>query len=388
MKINLNNIFDDKTISDAYEIANLQSLLLNINSDNFEIIKKFIISSRFIHTKKGIKKLANQIIFAVSSRYMSIPLYSKLTREIFYMQNQNNKIIYLKNIFFPIIVPRLIDSRTLYFLYFCMDGEYINKMDIVSLIKKSLEDEPDQISELLTLFCFFAPEVEELDSELYFQFLEAVIDDAQETFSGQYVKQFVSEIDQLHVDKWKLLKERRESMQSGDILIDSLFSDSIDDFQYYVSHCSNDEFDLNQMINESIFTPPHMFMKSLIEFAARCGSIKCFKYLLLNGAGLGGAVESAIIGGNNEIVRLLKQKGCDFSCGLNVAAKSHRNDIFQWLINTDYPIDNNINRMNAIFGAVESCNLQLILFLIEKGIDFNIRNLDVCLIILEFIFLF
>ena len=319
---------------------------------------------------------------------MSIPLYSKLTREIYYKRNKNNKINYLKNIFFPIIVPRRIDSRTLYFLYFCMDGVFLNKNDIVGLIKNSLENEPDKISELLTLFCFFAPEVEELDIMLYQQFLTAVINDAKDPFSGQYVKQFVSEIDQLYVHKWKLLKERRESMQSGDILIDSLFSDSIEDFQYYISHCSKDDFDMNQMINESIFTPPHMFMKSLIEFAARCGSINCFKYLLLNGAGLGGAVESAIIGGNNEIVRLLKQIGCDFSCGVSVSAKSHRNDIFHWLINTDYPIDDNVNRMNAIFGAVESCNMQLILFLLEKGIDFNITNMDIYLIILELFFYF
>lgn len=403
----LSLFFSADVLQEARLVAELENQLMNLNEKNFDSVFNFLNNSIFIQNENRIKQLANHIIFAVSKRYMSIPLYSKLTCDLFDTRLQyiiNEKKILnghqteddscqpeskcyeirkaldsLHTVFFPIIIPCNVDSRTLYFLYFCVVGSLFSAVDIVNILKDSLELEPDHISELLTLFCFFAPEVEELDRELFQIFIDAVINEAKNVYCQPYVRQFRNEMDDLVRDNWSLLKSRREAMKSGDLIIDSLFSDSIDDFQAVVSMSPN--FDLNQNINESIFSPPHMFSKTLMQFAARCGSVKCFKYILLNNTNftepdLREAVGSAIIGGNNEIVRLLRQRGIDFKGSLGAAAKAHRNSIFHWLEATEFPVCRGAETINndieAVFGAVEACNMPLLLELLEKGIDINL----------------
>lgn len=408
----LSLVFSADALQEARLVAELENQLMNLNEKNFDSVFNFLNKSVFIQNENRVKQLANHIIFAVSKRYMSIPLYSKLTCDLFDTRlqyiineekiindNQNSEtddndisslspaecdeirkaLDSLHTVFFPIIIPCNVDSRTLYFLYFCVVGSLFSAIDIVNILKDSLELEPDHISELLTLFCFFAPEVEELDHELFQLFIDAVINEASNVYCQPYVRQFRNEMDDLIRDNWSLLKSRREAMKSGDMIIDSLFSDSIDDFQAVVSMSPN--FDLNQNINESIFSPPHMFSKTLMQFAARCGSVKCFKYILLNNTNftepdLREAVGSAIIGGNNEIVRLLRQRGIDFKGSLGAAAKAHRNAMFHWLEATEFPVCRGPQTINndieAVFGAVEACNMPLLLELLEKGIDISL----------------
>ena len=409
--VDLSLFFSPDALQEARLVAELENQLMNLNENNFDSVFDFLKNSVFIRNENRIKQLANHIIFAVSKRYMSIPLYSKLTCDLFDTRlqyfNNEKKIInddsfqneddYVSSlsieerisigsavdsfhtVFFPIIIPCNVDSRTLYFLYFCYVGSLFEATDIVNILNDSLELEPDHISELLTLFCFFAPEVEELDHELFQLFIDAVINEASNVYCQPYVRQFRNEMDDLIRDNWSLLKSRREAMKSGDMIIDSLFSDSIDDFQAVVSMSPN--FDLNQNINESIFSPPHMFSKTLMQFAARCGSVKCFKYILLNNTNftepdLREAVGSAIIGGNNEIVRLLRQRGIDFKGSLGAAAKAHRNAMFHWLEATEFPVCRGPQTINndieAVFGAVEACNMPLLLELLEKGIDISL----------------
>ncbi|OHS96211.1 hypothetical protein TRFO_10162 [Tritrichomonas foetus] len=372
--VDLSLYLSAESLQEARLIADIENMLMNLQKENFLDVFNRIKTSVFITTVNRVKQLASHVIFAVSKRYMSIPLYSKLICDLYDIRSEQNQLSQLHSAFFPLIIPCNVDSRTLYFLYFCAVGSLFTDVDIVDVLRDSLKKEPDQITELLTLFCFFAPEVEEYDKPLFSKFIKAVIKEAGQPFCHSYVKQFGSELHDLCVDNWSLLKSRREAMKSGDKIIDSLFSDSVDEFQTIVSHSAH--FDLNQNINESIFSPPHMFSKTLIQFAARCGSVKCFKYLLLNRADLRGTVDSAIIGGSNEIVRILKQHNCDFTGSLAAAAKAHRNAIFHWLEATDYPVCKDIqsNDIEAIFGAVEACNMPLILELLEKGIDINLQS--------------
>lgn len=379
----LSLFFSPEVLQEARLVAELENKLMQLSESNYDEVFTFIKESIFIENETRIKQLANHIIFGLSKRYMIIPLYSRLTCDLYDLRlevlsndssNIHQALSFLHTVFFPIIIPSNVDSRTLYFLYFCVVGSLFSAIDIINILHDSLEKEPGHISELLTLFCFFAPEVEELDPTLFELFIQTIKMEAQNVYCQPYVRQFCNEMDDLCSDNWALLKSRRETMTSGDIIIDSLFTDSLDDFQNVVSHSPH--FDLNQNINESIFSPPHMFSKTLIQFAARCGSAKCFKFLLLNKADLHEAVDSAIIGGNNEIVRLLKQYGCNFKGSLGAAAKAHRNAIFHWLEVTDYPVcQNNIdNDIEAVFGAVEACNMPLLLELLERGIDINLKS--------------
>ena len=372
----LEEVFDPQPLQEARAVRDLDEWLMHLSTDTFEQVKDDLHASIFVQTERRVRQLAIHIIFAVSKRYMSIPLYSKLACALYTDRAADSPLSLLRRAFFPIIIPKQVDSRTLYFLYFCV-GTLFTEEDVVNVIESSLAAQPDNISELLTLFCFFAPEVETYKKDLFTKFMEAVINESRERFCGSYVRQFASEVAQLTADNWKLLKERRKTMTSGDQIIDSLFCDDLDGFQRVVARAGR--FDWNQQINESIFSPPHMFSKTLIQFAARCGSVKCFRFLLLNGADRSGTVDSAIIGGSNEIVRILEQEKIDFSGALRCAANNHRNEIFGWLQATLFPLTmegHARNNIDAMFGAAESCNLTLLLDLIEMGMDVNMTNQD------------
>ena len=165
--INLLSLFPADALQEAKLVADVENMLMNLSKDNYHQVFDKLKKSAFILSSQRIKQLANHIIFAVSKRYMSIPLYSKLTCDLYDLRSDENCLGELHSAFFPIIIPCNVDSRTLYFLYFCVVGSLFTMNDMVNVLRESLEKEPDHISELLTLFCFFAPEVEELDPKMF-----------------------------------------------------------------------------------------------------------------------------------------------------------------------------------------------------------------------------
>ena len=69
-----------------------------------------------------------------------------------------------------------------------------------------------------------------------------------------------------------------------------------------------------------------------VDVAALFGSVKCFKYLMLNGDEIdGGICKFAISGGNNEIVHLCEQHGLQFVDCLSFSVQYHRFELYEWL---------------------------------------------------------
>lgn len=89
-------------------------------------------------------------------------------------------------------------------------------------------------------------------------------------------------------------------------------------------------FDIDERIKMPFNTKYYVF--SLIDFAAFKGSIKCFKYLLVNGANLGeNTVRYSFYSGNIEIIRILEHN-LDFQYEVIISSAYFHNDIFDWLI--------------------------------------------------------
>ncbi len=69
-----------------------------------------------------------------------------------------------------------------------------------------------------------------------------------------------------------------------------------------------------------------------LEVSALFGSIKCFKYLMMNGAEINeNLCKYAIAGGNMEIIHLIEQKGMKFENCLERAVEYHHFELFEWL---------------------------------------------------------
>jgi ankyrin repeat protein len=126
---------------------------------------------------------------------------------------------------------------------------------------------------------------------------------------------------------------------------------------------------------------------SYIQLIAYFGAINCFKQAIMNDAfELDDISKYAIAGGSNEIVRIIEQKGISFDNCFEVAVKYHRMDLCDWLlmhtrcesINLslslgcfNYPaffftMINEKSFNNALFTALEKCNIEVIKYLIEQ----------------------
>ena len=113
---------------------------------------------------------------------------------------------------------------------------------------------------------------------------------------------------------------------SYDILIEkSIFNDDINIFEKRLL------MDSYVLISSSL-NPFHLFddMKiNLIEMAAFHGSIKCFKFFMLNGMDINEKITKyAIAGGNIEIIKILNSKGMIFNECLKICIAYHWHFIY------------------------------------------------------------
>ena len=119
--------------------------------------------------------------------------------------------------------------------------------------------------------------------------------------------------------------------------------------------------------------------KCVFEFglgAARFGSVKCFKYWMMNhgvDVDLEELANNAIVGGNPEIIRLCEQMGCQFQSHAVLAIKYHRYGLFEWLWRNS---NEDINEV--IFEAVTTGNLPALSVLLahenKLGVSYHNRS--------------
>ena len=112
-----------------------------------------------------------------------------------------------------------------------------------------------------------------------------------------------------------------------------IYNDDIELLQQHVLNQNDFNFDQTVEIEPMCFDQYAMQTVSLILFAIFYGSLKCFKYLLINNAQLDNdASEFAVISGNSDIIHILEQKGLLFHNLLKESVIFHRYDIFDWLL--------------------------------------------------------
>lgn len=136
----------------------------------------------------------------------------------------------------------------------------------------------------------------------------------------------------------------------------SVALDQLDDL---VGLMEKESFDINMQVGVS----------SIINYACRYGSEKCFTFLKLNGALISDdTLKCAVEGGNKNIIMSLinEQQHKITDQHLTTALMYHRNDVFDWLLENKGSIGN-LNTAECFYYG----NLKGLLFLIENGFDIN-----------------
>ena len=142
---------------------------------------------------------------------------------------------------------------------------------------------------------------------------------------------FFESIEELKKDDWKLHKKLVHEGANPLEIAQVIRNDEVEKLQETSSKAN---FDFNQSIPPSLYECFSFVNKgkvSLIDYAAFFGSIKCFRFLFMNGSIIDNTMRYAIAGGNVEIIHICEQNHTSFYRAYETAIEFHRNDIFRYL---------------------------------------------------------
>lgn len=356
-----------EVIDQANKIIDLQDHLLNFSHESLLPLKKYFSDSDFLSNAKEINLLLDIILIFSEIRPKLIPYYCEL---LIFLNSTNSSIksILLEKFFKASNCDESIflNANNFYFLRQMMMTDFYSPEEIVARIELYSKDHSPEHFYSSTIFCYFAPELKELNSELYFTLFELFTKEMELITAPGCLHSIYMNYDSLSANDFEIYHKLFEQKSY-------IETDSIDEFQKTVS-------DVNHRIHPSIFGLPPILqnMPTLIQCAAFYGSLKIFKFLLLNEADLSmkdgvsrTLVHFAVAGGNLEIVHILDQYEQDFEGSLHVAAKFHQYEIFTWLVeNRQMDIHDGFVLSQASIKA----NLQEMLFLFENDVDPNLTD--------------
>ncbi|KAK8875507.1 hypothetical protein M9Y10_005673 [Tritrichomonas musculus] len=375
----------NETLDDQQEfvdsIEELFDWLYHIDQLTVEKVVFLIEQSIWIQTEENVKELSSFIILVINSdfklhKYL-LELIIELNKKA---DNNSNKL----NILIHSIVDNLMLSFAstkcnCSFVYLLQKSGIIEMEEIKKKIVFYSNNNVDKFI-LRNIELWFLPEINEISQNFIFfrRFKELSLDELN--FVSYFNKNIDSYIQMR--DKGEPDDEITKAIRCDAIdCLRSLISSKIDDvnnffipfniFENYV------DFDQNKI--------------SYIDYAAAYGSIKCFKYLLLNHNMIGEATLSyAVYGGNIEIIRIVDQR---FSSNkvhygyfisydyIYLSIIKHRNDVFNWIFEQKYLSNSFPDEYNnsLVYLSVLTGNAHALIQLVDNGFDFS-RNPNCCYI--------
>lgn len=153
---------------------------------------------------------------------------------------------------------------------------------------------------------------------------------------------------------------------------------SNDDDQYLMEYFLDPSSNFSMILQPSVCTPSEFLVRDvpILHFAAFYGAIKCFKYLLANGADVKMLESSdehygldfyATASGNLEIFRISeRQTGGNIEQALYSTVCFWELDICQWIIENRSPVFTR----DLLIAAASTNNIKMVKFLVNKGVNF------------------
>lgn len=328
--------------SDLSLLISLEKLFLSLTKDNIEKV-----SSEIIEYSIENQLLSKYFLNSCVARPDNIEIYIELLLKVHEIQIENdmNSII---PVFSNFLITRL--KKT---FYYDEDKPIQQEMCFIiqNLIERGFVEGKEVIYQRTPLFFSHI-----MDESLFkaMRYLER----------QNYSEEMLQRVDANNFE------EHKENIHIGKNLNDIALSIRNDDVESLQQSLIKKNFDYNGKIKNSIYERCSFVNSSIayIEFAAFFGSIKCFKYLLLNKANKTNKLaQFAVGGGNVEIIHICEQIGCNFQDTLQVAIKYHRWEIFKWLISTNKIEYDKINEY--ITKCIFYTNYKSLMTLLKIGID-------------------
>lgn len=322
----------------------LQETLSDLSEDQMEYATLSIINSIYWKSPARLTQLIQNILKFCNIRSSNIELYVKLCIEL-----SNTPCSYsFKNYLLEEIIIEFNES-SLYFVRCCIKNELFSFNKVKEKIFKDTINSPNDFATNWKCLCMFSDEIKNYNPNFFDNLTDL-------EYCSSHERDFLK-----HIKKqdWSQFKEKIDIGFNPDLCACAIRKDNVDELT-----SENKTFDYDRRVRPSVYErePTLQNNPTLIQVAAYYGSIKCFKYLLLNRANLlftdfanNDIMFFAIAGGNIEILRLLEQNKINFSNDGIYAIKFHRYALFDWLI-TQKKIDLSTDSTNYINESYLSNN--------------------------------
>ncbi|EAY19523.1 hypothetical protein TVAG_136540 [Trichomonas vaginalis G3] len=384
-------IIEQSAFQEAQLVIKLQEWLINISPASLPQIAHDLLLSVFVQDQDRIFQLLWNIINSVSIRPKNIQLYVNLIVELDSHSNEISTLSLIR----PLIVRMLLTPKPFIEQFLSNVGDFLflrrlikalnmTTTDVVAQLRHFCEMHEDLKYYHCLIFAIFAPEIQIADTQLFSTLRNLFYEEWAAPSCKPVLKDFFDNITNLNRNNWRLLQECYLSGGYPESINVAIKTDNINLFQE-LSNSPN--FSLDHHIRPSVFESCHFVQSepSLIQYAAFYGSLRIFKFLLLNGSDLnqedanGSTLAQFVVaGGNVEMVRICQQRKCDFSGCLQIATRFYRFDIFDWL---HFAYLNDLTEVHPKFGNVfhesaASNNVRQIIYCIDNTLDVDSRSSD------------
>ena len=149
-------------------------------------------------------------------------------------------------------------------------------------------------------------------STIYFVHFETIEENKSYLWIDPFYYAFIKNYEGLSKNDWAHHKRLFVEGINPSKIVNLIQRDDVEELQEIPSQ---NNFNFNQTIETSLYERFSFVSEinvSLIDYSAFFGSIKCFKFLLLNGSDLKNSGKFAVASGNIEIINLCEQNNSSF----------------------------------------------------------------------------
>lgn len=307
----------------------LQSQLINLNDETFANAETKLKQSEWYTKPELMPQLIHNIITISVYRPYSNSFLAKMIVSISKGLPTNFTSLLLASLLQKILQRSYNQCRgaIMSLLMYLVEEQFFTIQDISTKIKEYKKPFFDEIC--FNVFVWLAPEIEKDDNEFFNQSME-LCETMKKSIDSQYptVQRFLFDLPKLRENDWQNLKQRRNATIK---IYSSIFKHN--DIDTLVQLSFHPQFNPSQTIAQSIYETSFVVYNqpTLIEFAAFCGAIECFDFLMEKGSDPEGTdfngktlPEFAVCGGNNELIELLNENEIDCSEFYYLKARFHQ----------------------------------------------------------------
>lgn len=379
MSDNIIQIFGEQIIEKEAKVSEIMKLLMDISSNSLDITIEEFKTKYYPKSSDDKIHFLFELFCAVRYRPLVIELFATFTKSVF-EENQNERDEIIQMILSFLFRLDFQNSAHMCFLYQLYKINFISKNQIFSSFEKFMNVIRRYNEAPLIVYSWFAKEIETESNQLFERIHKIIQKLKARNGLSESIENFICKLDEMKKNDWEIYSKYRNDGYNENHIYQLIKQDNVDEFQSLFNKAII--INMNQMIPDSIFDRV-LFLKDgarPIHIAAYFGSIKIFKFLLLNGADLtlkdqasNNVTHFAVAGGNSEIIHILEHNEWDFHRAPFISTQFHRNEIYTYLFESKYLNDK--KESNVLISASMSNNVEAIIECAgELDMDVNVQN--------------